>query len=685
MATGRESNPLNSRQQNFVREFLLDLNGTQAAIRAGYSAKGADVQAIRLLGNARIQAAIAEQRQQHGRTLEITAERILQEFARIGFSDITHVAGVHGGTVIIADTGTLPPETTTAIAELSENSSGGLRVKMHNKITALENLAKHLGVGLTEAAANSETPAREDTGLTPAAFAADVLGVTLSDKQLEMLALIHGNQRTALAGAHASGKTYAAAIFALWWLWRYEDGIVLITATKMDQTARMWNEVRQFWNRCPRLRAGLGQDARLLDRKLDVGPMRYAERFTAAVSVAGGDAQATGAQGAHSPSGRVLVVVEEADGVATAVYNALEGSMSSDNAKMVMLFNPLRRGGPAYNAMRSPQWAQTHISGMDSPNFRHDDGTQMTVDDLVARIDANPEDPWFHDDPNPFLTGRAYMRDLWLRCGQHGERDWFGRGLGEYAPQGERAIFNAHLVEALTAPQTWNRQASEQNPNYQLRIGIDWAAGRGGDRLAIAVVQSAEDGYRLVGLESTNYVRDTLDWMIGILTPFVYHTKLIGLDSTGGGEEMFNRLRDFLRTYPMDRPPAMVRVNFGSAALDTDSYANKRAEMYFSLHYRMRQGRFHADLPEVRAAADDSAGVRRGQPGPFPGRAERPAAGAGPGVAGRTGRDLPGVRAPGPVAASDGAGGAVGSPLTTVSHGCIIRVSGRGRDQGWHS
>ena len=85
--------------------------------------------------------------------------------------------------------------------------------------------------------------------------------------------------------------------------------------------------------------------------------------------------------------------------------------------------------------------------------------------------------------------------------------------------------------------------------------------------------------------------RDTLDWMIGVLTPYIYHTKIIGLDSTGGGEEMFNRLRDFLRTYPMDNPPAMVRVNFGSAALDTDSYAKQTSgRCIFSLHYRMRQG-----------------------------------------------------------------------------------------------
>ena len=110
---------------------------------------------------------------------------------------------------------------------------------------------------------------------------------------------------------------------------------------------------RHFWNISPRLRAGLGPTAELLDRTLRITEYRYIERFTAAVSKSGGDAQATGAQGAHVPSGRVLVDIEEADGVQLATYNALEGSMSSANAKMVMQFNPLRRSGPAYNATRS--------------------------------------------------------------------------------------------------------------------------------------------------------------------------------------------------------------------------------------------------------------------------------------------------------------------------------------------
>ena len=292
----------------------------------------------------------------------------------------------------------------------------------------------------------------EPNDLSPVAFAREVLGVDLSDQQVEMLALIYANRRTALAGAHASGKTYAVAIFILWWVWTYTESIALVTATKLDQTDRLWNEIRHFWNISPRLRAGLGPTAELLDRTLRITEYRYIERFTAAVSKSGGDAQATGAQGAHVPSGRVLVDIEEADGVQLATYNALEGSMSSANAKMVMQFNPLRRSGPAYNATRSDQWATMHISGFDSPNLAGE-----SVETLMERYDANPDDPWFDEESHNGLTGRRYMLDLWLRCGVHGDRDWYGRGLGVYAPQGERSIFDANQVEALVVPQEFNR------------------------------------------------------------------------------------------------------------------------------------------------------------------------------------------------------------------------------------
>ena len=452
-----------------------------------------------------------------------------------------------------------------------------------------------------EAAAPGETSADvpDYSNLSPAAFARDILGVgerygtyPLTTKQLEMLATAQGNRRSAFPGAHASGKTFTVgAIYVLWWLWQYEESIVLITATKLTQTSRLWNEIRHFWDTSPKLRAGLGPKAELLDTVLRIDEYRYAERFTAAVNRTGGDAQATGAQGAHIPSGRVLIIMEEADGIHLAVYNALEGSMSSPNAKMVMLFNPLRRSGPAYNATRSEQWNTLHISGFDSPNLEGE-----TVETMMERYSANPDDPWFDEEVHPGLTGRRYMLDLWLRCGQYGDPEWDGRGLGQYAAQGERSIFDSTLVDGLTVPQTFNRAAAS-NPMHKVRIGIDWAAGRGGDKLAIAVAQPSARGYHLVELQATNRVADTLDWTMDVIRPYLYYADVLGLDTGGGGEEMWNRIRDELNRISMENKPPLVRVYFGSAPLDTESYAEKRGEMYFGLRRLLREGRFHANLP----------------------------------------------------------------------------------------
>lgn len=56
--TGQRHTELTEKQRRFILEYIKDANGTQAAIRAGYSKNGADVAAIRLLGNARISAEI---------------------------------------------------------------------------------------------------------------------------------------------------------------------------------------------------------------------------------------------------------------------------------------------------------------------------------------------------------------------------------------------------------------------------------------------------------------------------------------------------------------------------------------------------------------------------------------------------------------------------------------------------
>ncbi|WP_290497940.1 terminase small subunit [Hyphomonas sp. UBA4494] len=70
------------KQLTFVQEYLVDLNATQAAIRAGYSPDTAKMQGSRLLTKDDVQAAIAEAQEQRREKLEITADRVVQEYAR---------------------------------------------------------------------------------------------------------------------------------------------------------------------------------------------------------------------------------------------------------------------------------------------------------------------------------------------------------------------------------------------------------------------------------------------------------------------------------------------------------------------------------------------------------------------------------------------------------------------------
>ena len=79
---------LTDKQQRFVAEYLIDANATQAAIRCGYHAKTAHVQGSRLLRNVKVKAAIRRAQARTLGKLELTAERVLQELARVAFSTV---------------------------------------------------------------------------------------------------------------------------------------------------------------------------------------------------------------------------------------------------------------------------------------------------------------------------------------------------------------------------------------------------------------------------------------------------------------------------------------------------------------------------------------------------------------------------------------------------------------------
>ncbi|WP_232081119.1 MULTISPECIES: terminase small subunit [unclassified Variovorax] len=88
---------LEPRQQRFVDEYLIDLNATQAAIRAGYSAKTAQEQSSRLLSNVMVSTAIGAARKQQQERTQITADKVLREAWNIAIADVRELVQVKVG------------------------------------------------------------------------------------------------------------------------------------------------------------------------------------------------------------------------------------------------------------------------------------------------------------------------------------------------------------------------------------------------------------------------------------------------------------------------------------------------------------------------------------------------------------------------------------------------------------
>lgn len=139
---------LTEKQQRFVDEYLIDLNATQAAIRAGYSVKTANEQGSQLLAKLSIQQAIAEQMAERSKRTGINQDRVVLELAKIALVKMTDIVDSHGKIKSDASSDDLACIESVKYKE-SESDTGSSverEVKIASKLKALELLGKHLGM-----------------------------------------------------------------------------------------------------------------------------------------------------------------------------------------------------------------------------------------------------------------------------------------------------------------------------------------------------------------------------------------------------------------------------------------------------------------------------------------------------------------------------------------------------------
>lgn len=141
---------ITEKQKRFCEEYLIDINGTQAAIRAGYSENTANEQASRLLTNVNISNYIEELRKAQQKRTEITADQVIKELAKVGFSNIQDYITDSN---LISDLSKTDKGKAAAVASVKKSVTrfdGGekevVEFKLWNKVDALEKLGRHLGI-----------------------------------------------------------------------------------------------------------------------------------------------------------------------------------------------------------------------------------------------------------------------------------------------------------------------------------------------------------------------------------------------------------------------------------------------------------------------------------------------------------------------------------------------------------
>ena len=148
---------LTAKQARFVEEYLIDLNATRAATRAGYSEKTAYSQGDRLLKNVEVSAAVEKAKAARSKRTEITQDRVLNELALLGFSNMQDYmrSGPDGDPYL--DFSGLTREQAAALTEVTvEDFKDGrgddaravkrVKFRLADKRAALVDIGKHLGM-----------------------------------------------------------------------------------------------------------------------------------------------------------------------------------------------------------------------------------------------------------------------------------------------------------------------------------------------------------------------------------------------------------------------------------------------------------------------------------------------------------------------------------------------------------
>lgn len=368
----------------------------------------------------------------------------------------------------------------------------------------------------------------------PERFARDILGIAPWSKQVEIMRSVLENRKTTVRSCNAAGKTATAAMIMNWFLPTFPDSVVITTAPTWRQVEHiLWSEARKQYNR-----AKIPLGGNFLTTSWTMGPGWYAlglstkepDRF----------------QGHHAA--HILGIVDEASGVDPMIFEGLLSCLTSDEARLLYIGNPMTPSGVFYDSFQDPTFNKIHISAYDTPNLKE------------GRI------------VYPALISQAWIEDLKARLGPDYELspEYQVRVMGEFPTYAENTVIPVDWVLLAI-----DREVEDDRSTCA--VGID-PARFGDDETVIAVrygqrIEPLKIMRRQDTVAVAKFAKSVIDEV---------HPQVVAIDGTGG---LGAAIADTLRSWGYDNIVDMA-VN-GKAARD-DRFYNKRAELWWNLREQFR-------------------------------------------------------------------------------------------------
>jgi len=391
--------------------------------------------------------------------------------------------------------------------------------------------------------------ARQDLyRIDPVLFAREVLQFEPDDWQKDVLLDLAHNPKVSVRSGQGVGKTGVEAVAALWFLSCFPNARVVATAPTLLQLQDvLWAEISKWMSNSPLLKRILRWT------KTRVYVVGHEKRWFAVARTA---TKPENMQGFHEDN--MLFIVDEASGVADDIMEAIDGTLSGENNKLLMCGNPTKTSGTFYDSFHADraQYKCHRVSSLDSKRTN-----KKNIDFLIAK---------------------------------YGKESNVVRVRVEgYFPLTENdAFIKLSLVEAAIL--------TEKDPTGSIALGVDVArygddktviAVKVGNALSIPVVRHGQNLMRTVGDIVVQYR------LITTAFPKYRGRIIVNIDDTGLGGGVTDRLIEVKseeRLSLMDINP----INFGGVVDNKEAaehYANQGTWLWAKLRDDLDAG--HLSFP----------------------------------------------------------------------------------------